>query len=128
VEKEHFYEEIEILKKEWPRGFSEEKIKAIWSEAKFFNNFEFTRVRKEFVSKRGVNQPPVPNDFSIEFSKIREKIRYNQKRRESEEVNDFMSGGSLSEDEMKFRMNIILSRIAGKVSDKDWKDFMRLIK
>lgn len=127
MNEDHFRKEMARVSRTFgPQGFSDERIKLIWRDAKDLFDFEFTRICNSLIAS--CRYSPLPKDFQGEIAKVREKNRELQKARESAEARDFFSGRLLDDKETKFRVNIIKQRMAGSISDDEWEDFKNLTK
>jgi len=106
------------------KHYPKERNDIIWEEVRSFSSDEFEKIVNTLIGEHKF--APMLEDFRKLLTKLREKHRWIDKRREEQDIKNLYC--DLADDEIKHRFKIMIDRIAGKVPDKDWAEFLQVLK
>lgn len=105
--------------------FPKEKCDLIWEELRHFSPKQIRNICSLVMGE--ANYAPNINSFREKCSLLREKIRQFEKEQERQEVQEFWNS-KFQPNDVKMMTSTIKDRIHGKCDDKNWLDFIQVIK
>lgn len=113
-----FKTQIDRLNVNWPRSpISKDRSVLIYNTAKSFTGYEFKKVIDTFIASRQF--PPLPADFNIEFSVIRERRIERERQIHRRESEEFQS--NLHSSEVSYILQGLAKRMNGTLPNSEWQ-------
>lgn len=119
----HFRNQVHRLESQFGK-YGAERGGILWKEVKTFSDHWFTKVVDKMLSSS--RHMPLPSDFAFDISEERERVWRLEKKQHAQDAKDFWSG-TYHPDEVKDICQKIRLRIQGRMSDEDWKPFLKAL-
>lgn len=121
----NFVSQMERLKQQFKQAYSEERMKILWREVQDITDLAFERMVDRFLGECRV--PPLVPEFREQVAKDRETAWSYEKRQHTEHAEDLMQVLT-SHDDVRTICENIRKRLKGRMSDRDWDAFQKMIK